>query len=146
VTAIDFSSIILVVGGGGRFDLAGDTSSLWRCAVERNAVANEKSAEQPDDLETIINDLAAEQAVFRITLQCVLLSFFAAQRQMGPQALAELKAAVARSIDLVRVDPHDKIGGVRWKQLATSHAEQLFLELDDAMERTLKEGPQSAPH
>jgi hypothetical protein len=114
--------------------------------VERNAVADEKSAELPDELETIINELSAEQAVFRITLQCVLLSFFAAQRQVGPQALSELKAAVARSIDHVRVDPHDKIGGARWKQLATSHAEQLFLELDDAMERTLKEDARSGPH
>ena len=115
--------------------------------MERNAVADEKSAERPDDLETIINELAAEQAVFRITLQCVLLSFFAAQRQMGPQALAELKAAVARSIDHVRVDPHDKIGGTRWKELASSRAEQLFLELDDAMERSLKEDPPpSGPH
>ena len=115
--------------------------------MERNAVADEKSAERPDDLETIINELAAEQAVFRITLQCVLLSFFAAQRQMGPQALAELKAAVARSIDHVRVDPHDKIGGVRWKQIASSRAEQMFLELGDAMERSLKEdAPPSGPH
>jgi hypothetical protein len=114
--------------------------------VERDAVANEKSAEQPDDLETIINELAAEQAVFRITLQCVLLSFFAAQRQMGPQALSELKSAVARSIDHVRVDPGDRIGGTRWKQLASLRAEQLFLELDDAMERALKEDPTSGPH
>lgn len=114
--------------------------------MERNAVADEKSAEQPENLETIINDLAAEQAVFRITLQCVLLTFFAAQRQMGPQALAELKAAVGRSIDHVRVDPHDKAGGTRWKQLATLHAEQLFVELDDAMERSLKEDPTSGPH
>lgn len=114
--------------------------------MERNAVADQRTAGQPDDLETIINDLAAEQAVFRITLQCVLLTFFAAQRQMGPQALAELKSAVARSIDHVRVDPHDKAGGTRWKQLATSHAEQLFLELDDAIERSRKEDPTSGPH
>jgi hypothetical protein len=119
---------------------------LWRCAVGHKAVATGKSAERPDDLETIINELTAEQAVFRITLQCVLLSFFAAQRQVGPQALSELKAAVARSIDHVRVDPHDKIGGARWKQLASSHAEQLFLELDDAMERSLREGPHSSPN
>jgi hypothetical protein len=132
--------------GGGRFDLVLGTSILWRCAVERHIVAPGESAGGPDDLETIINDLAAEQTVFRITLQCVLLTFFAAQRQMGPQALAELKAAVARSIDHVQVDPHDKIGGTRWKQLATSHAEQLFLELGDAMERTLKDSPQSGPH
>jgi hypothetical protein len=113
--------------------------------VGRDADAEEESAE-PSDLETIINELAAEQAVFRITLQCVLLSFFAAQRQMGPQALGELKAAVARSIEHVPVDPHDKVGGIRWKQLAASRAEQLFLELGDAMERSLKEGPRSGPH
>jgi hypothetical protein len=114
--------------------------------VGRDAVADEKSAEQPEDLETIINELTAEQAVFRITLQCMLLSFFSAQRQMGPRALDELKAAVARSIDHVPVDPHDRTGGVRWKQLASSRAEQLFLELGDAMERSLKESPRSCTH
>jgi hypothetical protein len=76
----------------------------------------------------------------------MLLTFFSAQRQMGQQALGELKEAVARSIDHVPVDPHDRIGGVRWKQLASSRAEQMFLELGDAMERSLKESPRSCRH
>ncbi len=111
----------------------------------RKTIAVDKF-DETSDLETIINELAAEQAVFRITLQCVLLSFFASKRQMGPKALGELKEAVVRSIDHVPIDPHDKIGGRRWKRLASSRAEQLFLELGDAMERSLKESCCSTPH
>jgi hypothetical protein len=113
--------------------------------VGRKSVAVDKFAET-SDLETIINELAADQAVFRITLQCVLLSFFVSKRQMGPQALGELKDAVVRSINHVPIDPHDKIGGTRWKRLASSRAEQLFLELGDAMERSLKESSCTTPH
>lgn len=91
------------------------------------------SPAESERVETILNEIAADQAVFRITLQCFLLRMFAARPDLAPEALSDMKQQVLRSIGRMPVAAEDEQGGVRWKRLANDRAEELFLELEDAL-------------
>jgi hypothetical protein len=84
-------------------------------------------------VEEILNEIAADQAVFRITLQSFLARVFAARPDRAAQGLADLKHQVIRSIDGMPPSKADVEGGERWKRLATIRAEQLFVEIEDAL-------------
>jgi len=84
-------------------------------------------------VEDLLNEIAADQAVFRITLQSLLLRLFATRPETAARGVAELRDQVLRSIDRIPAADADRAGGDRWKRLTAQRAEQLFGEIEDAM-------------
>ncbi len=93
------------------------------------------------DVEFVLNQLAADQAVLRLTLQSVLLRVLAARPDTAAVLLTELKEHVLRSAALIPVSQADVEGGERWKRLVHLRAEGLFAEIADAVEASLKSAP-----
>lgn len=81
-------------------------------------------------LEAMLNELGADHAVIRVTLQCFLANLVAAR---GPEMLEDMKRQVLDAIG--RTEPHeaDPQGGERRKQLTLMRAELLFQEIEEAI-------------
>ena len=84
-------------------------------------------------MEEVLNEIVADQAVFRLTLQCFLLRMLAARPELAAHGLTELSDQVLRSIGRIRPSAADAAGGERWKRLAARRAEAFFVELEDAL-------------
>jgi hypothetical protein len=101
--------------------------------VPRYAGPEATTHEHGKHVEEWLNELAADQAVFRITLQSFLLRVFATRPEAAERGLADLKDQVLRSIDRIPVAPIDPSGSVEWKRLTAFRAERLFGEIEDAI-------------
>ncbi len=83
-------------------------------------------------VEDLIGELAADQAVLRITLQNFLLRLFATRPDAGAAGLIDLKEQVLRSITQMPVGSSRAIDDERWRQLMNVRAERLFDEIESA--------------
>lgn len=85
-----------------------------------------------EDLELILNEIAADQKVFRVTLQCFLLNM---AEKTDPAIIEHLKRQVLGSIQqtLPAGDPEEAQGAERSKQLSLVRAEELFREIQTAV-------------
>ncbi len=86
------------------------------------------------NVEFVLNELAAEQAALRLTLQSFLLRLFASRPDATPEALEEMRRHVLRSVNAMPVDAGDPDGGRRWKRLVAARADEIFDEIDEAVD------------
>ena len=89
-----------------------------------------------ESLQLRLNEIAADQNVFRITLQQLILSFV---EETGPAIAGSLKAQVLHTIDYMTPlhDPKERHGGEEHKQLTRMRAESFFHEIDQAIDQEI---------
>ena len=92
-----------------------------------------RTAEQErKDIELMLNEIAADQAVNRYVIQCLLLNIVSAA---GPGMIDGLKQQVLGSVARSLPQSDDREGDERRKQLTMKRAETLFLEIEEAQGR-----------
>ncbi len=91
------------------------------------------------ELETVINELAADQAAVRIVLQSFLLRLFALRAETAPAAFAELQEHVSMSIEAIPLARGDQLASARWKRLVATSAERLLGEISDTLDASVGE-------
>lgn len=83
-------------------------------------------------LEIWLNEVTADQMVFRTTFQCLLLNLIGATPH-GVQMLGDLKGQVLGAIGRIRPVKEAPDGAERHKQLTLMRAEQFFQELESVV-------------
>ncbi len=96
-------------------------------------------------LEDAVNEMAADQAVLRVTLQSFLLRLFASRPDAGALGLAHLKDQVLRSVTRVPLNTALGTNDEHWKRQMTARVEQLFDEIEVAFGPDASAPPDS-PH
>lgn len=90
-----------------------------------------RTAEQmQQSLELMLNEIAADQEVNRIVVQCFLLNL---TRARGPELLLDMKQQVLETVRNAEPNKTDAQGGQRRKELTVMRAESLFLEIEEAL-------------
>ena len=113
---------------------------MGRLATEHKNTAVDAAA----TVEDLVGELAADQAVLRITLQNFLLRLFATRPDAGAAGLIDLKEQVLRTITQMPVGSSRAIDDEHWRQLMAIRAERLFDEIESAFSSTSAES--DIPH
>lgn len=81
-------------------------------------------------IELILNELSADQAVNRVIMQALLLNMAQAR---GPDLLKGVKDQVIEALQRSTPNPENPQGGERKTQLTIMRAEAFFQELEEAL-------------
>ena len=84
------------------------------------------------DFELFINEQSADLSVFRLTLQILLLRFFANTGE-AEALLADLKNSVLAALERTELDPRAHSDTERHKQLTMMRGDLFFQEMEEAI-------------
>lgn len=82
------------------------------------------------DLEIMLNEIAADQNVNRIVIQCLLFNL---TRARGPEILRDIKRQALEVVGNMGLSKTDPQGGHRRKELTVMRAESMFQEIEEAL-------------